>query len=407
MPYADISDFFYVWLRRTIGHLYPAHFATVLTPKKAEAIADAGRHGGSWDRAKTAYERMMAKAFLEAHRCLRRNGQLAIVYAHKTTLGWSTLVDALRQAGFTVTEAWPLDTEKPGRLRAQDSAALASSIFLIARKRPADAGVGNYEADVEPDLRRLVRERVETLWAMGIAGADLVIACVGAGLRALTKYESVQYANGEEVPAQKFLAEVEAVVLDNMMDKLFGQSGAAVSAIDPTSRFYVLWRFVYKAAEIDAGEAIVFTYSQQVELDGPHGLSSGRHPLVEKKKATYRALDFTERGEHDKLGLPGEDGQPAPLIDILHRILWLMENSPRRLNGFLDDANPDGERLRALAQTLSGAALSGGSEEEKGRLVSTTGQEQSALAKLLANWRSLVDNRLTAGQGTLFDRQGR
>src|SRR6185503_674579 len=97
--------------------------------------------------------------------------------------------------------------------------------------------VGNYEDDVQPDLQQIVRERVETLWNMGIAGADLVIACVGAGLRAFTKYEKVEYANGEEVPAEKFLAEVEGAVLDRMMEKLFGQSGTAVSAIDPASRF--------------------------------------------------------------------------------------------------------------------------------------------------------------------------
>src|SRR5690606_26040216 len=116
------------------------------------------------------------------------------------TLGWATLVDALRISGFTVTEAWPLDTEMKARMIAADAAALASSIFLVAHKRAVDAGVGNYEDDVQPDLQQIVRERVETLWDMGIAGADLVIASVGAGLRAFTKYERVEYANGEEVP---------------------------------------------------------------------------------------------------------------------------------------------------------------------------------------------------------------
>src|SRR5205814_6060792 len=139
------------------------------------------------------------------------------------------------------------------------------------RKRDANSGVGNYEGDVQGELQQIVRERVDTLWDNGIAGADLVIACVGAGLRAFTKYERVEYANGEEVPAEKFLAEVEGVVLDTMMGKLSGVTGGNVAADDPASRFYVLWRFVYKAAEIDAGEAIVFTYAQHVELDGPNG----------------------------------------------------------------------------------------------------------------------------------------
>ena len=122
---------------------------------------------------------------------------MVCIYAHRTTLGWSTLVDSLRKAGFTITESWPLDTEMKPRIRAADNASLASSIFLVACKREG-AAIGNYE-DVHPELEAIVRERVETLWGMGISGADLVIACVGAGLRAFTRFARVEYANGEEV----------------------------------------------------------------------------------------------------------------------------------------------------------------------------------------------------------------
>ncbi len=407
VPYSDISDFFYAWLKRTIGHLYPEHFAALCTPKKQEAIADPHRHNGSKEKARQYYERMMKLSFMEAQRVLKPGGQMVIVYAHKTTLGWASLVDALRQSGFSIYEAWPLDTEYSGRLRSQNSAALASSIFLVARKRKINVGIGNYEDDVQPELVSIVRERVDTLWDMGITGADLVIAAVGAGLRAFTRYEKVEYANGEEVPAEKFLSEVEGVVLDTMMAKLFGASGGNVSAVDPASRFYVLWRFVYKTAEIEAGEAIVFTYSQHVELDGSKGLSVGKDALVEKKKAKYRIRDFIERGQNEKLGLPTDNGQPTPLIDILHRILWLIENSPRKLNEFLDEARPDRERLRVLAQTLAGAALSGKSEQETERLISTTPAEQAALGKLLANWRNLIESQLVAAEEGLFGKKGR
>lgn len=407
IDYAKLADFFYVWQKRCLGDLYPEHFSGSATPKKQEAVADPVRHGGSRSAAKEAYEGMMSSVFREASRVLKRSGSMTVVYAHKTTMGWSTLVDALRTAGFTVSEAWPLDTEKPGRLVAQETAALASSIFLVARKREADAGVGNYEDDVQPELGQIVRERVETLWDMGITGADLVIACVGAGLRAFTRYEKVEYANGEEVPAERFLAEVEGVVLDTMLGKLSGVVGGNVSAVDNASRFYVLWRFVYKVVELDAGEAIIFANGTHIELDGPQGLSAGTDALVEKKKAKYRARDFTERGNDGKLGLPVENNRPAPLIDALHRILWLMENSPRKLNEFLDEARPDRERLRALAQALAGAALSGKSEEEAAKLVTTTPAEQAAIGKLLANWRSLIESRLAAEDKTLFGKQGR
>jgi putative DNA methylase len=414
VPYADISDFFYVWLRRTIGHLYPEHFATEGTPKKQEAVADAVRHGGSKEKARAAYEEMMAQAFAQANRVLKSGGQMVVVYAHKTTLGWSTLVDALRQAAFTVMEAWPLDTEGY-RLRALNSAALASSIFLVARKREgasqaaslrpdrlAAGPTGSYEDEVRPELEKIVRERVDTLWKMGISGADLVIAAVGAGLRAFTRFARVEYANGEEVPTERFLAEVEGVVLETLLEKIFGVAGSGVSAVDGPSRFYVLWRYTYGAAEMDAGEAIVFTYGQNVELDGPNGLSTGGRALVEKKKGKYRLRDFTERGGDEKLGLPREDGRPVPLVDTLHRVLWLMENEPRKLSRFLDEARPDRERLRLVAQTLAGTALEGGGGDGRGAVVSTTAAEQAALKKLVANWRALVERRL-AGPGPLFD----
>lgn len=391
--YSNLSDAFYVWLKRSIGNVHPTHFASELTPKKAEAIKANYRHDGNDAAASKRYEDLMTDSLREAHRVLRPNGVIAIVYAHKTTLGWSTLVDALRIAGFTLTEAWPLDTEATGGRKKVDKAMLASSIFLIARRRSVTAGTGSYDELVRPELDRIVRERVETLWDMGIAGADLVIACVGAGLRAFTKYEKVEYANGEEVPAGKFLAEVETVVLDTMLGKLSGAvvGGGNVSAVDNESRFYVLWRFVYKAAELEAGEAIIFANGTHVELDGKGGISDGRDALVEKKKAKYRLRDFTERGENAALGLPDESGKPAPLIDALHRILWLMDHSPRKLGEFLTDARPDRERLRVLAQALAGAALSGKSEEEAAKLVGTTPAEQSALGKLLANWRSLIE----------------
>ena len=595
VSYADLSDFFYVWLRRTLGDLFPEHFASEGSPKKAEAVADATRHAGERERSRAAYEEMMASSFREANRVLKPGGQMVVVYAHKTTLGWSTLVDAMRASGFTVTEAWPLDTERSSRFRAQGSAALASSIFLVARKRPvcpearqfttderrqlqlfcgvcdqargcrfwkmlptmnhsihsrqredglwettypdydeddfrsfmtfvrklvaekeptnlnrvinilsrrADARdqealrdiktrlraeetrfggitvtiptlagpevieprkmrdllfnaevfhtdldkqegwlrlrdhrgpiyplfvrhvsiivaqasriagvikfrgyasderrVGQYENDVRPALERIVRERVETLWVQGITGADLVIAAVGAGLRAFTRFARVEYANGEEVPAEKFLAEVEGVVLETLMQKIFRVGRSGVAAVDGPSRFYVLWRYMYRVAQVDAGEAIVFAYGQPVELEE---LAGGPKFLVEKKKGKYRVRDFTERGNDEKLGLPKDDGTPAPLIDVLHRILWLVANQPSRLNEFLDGANPDEERLRLVAHTLAGPALAG-TEKEAGSLIATTSAEQSALRTLLQNWRTLIEQRVTMLQGTLFD----
>jgi putative DNA methylase len=195
---------------------------------------------------------------------------------------------------------------------------------------------------------------------------------------------------------------VEGVVLEILLEKIFGMPGSGVAAVDGPSRFYVLWGYAYKAAEMDAGEAIVFTYGQNVELDGRNGLSSGRNALLEKKKGKYRLRDFTERGEDEKLGLPEQDGAPVSLIDALHRILWLVENQPRNLNRFLDEARPDRERLRLVAQALAGTSLAGKKDDGVEHTVATTAAEQAALRKLVANWRVLIDQRLAVDVGTLF-----
>jgi len=389
VPYADISDFFYVWLKRVLGELLPEHFAGMLTPKSSEVTALSSRHSGNFDAAREHYESMMAKTLQEARRILKPEGRLIMVYAHKTTLGWSTLVNAMRQAGFIVVEAWPLDTEKPGRLIAQDTASLASSIFLIAQKRKEDL-VGSFD-DVRPHLEEIVAERVSTLWEQGVGGGDLVIACVGAGLRAFTRYVKVEYANGEEVPAERFLSEVETTVLEHILTKLSEQAGGKgaqhdLAAVDPWTRFYLLWRYTYGSAEQDSGEAIVFANGTNVELDGPNGLSSDPRPLLAKKSGKYRLIDFIERGEDARLGLPDADGISAPTVDVLHRTLWLMENRPAAIPGFLREAQPNLEQMRLVAQALGGPALKGG---EWTKLASSN--ETAALAKLTANWRSVIE----------------
>lgn len=178
---------------------------------------------------------------------------------------------------------------------------------------------GNYEEEVRPELEQIVGERVKTLWEMGISGADLVIASVGAGLRSFTRFVRVEYANGEEVPAEKFLTEVETVVLETILAKLSKEVSSnsgrySLAGLDAATRFYLLWRYTYKDANLDAGEAIIFANGTHVELDGGEGLSSGVRALVEKSKSKYALRDYADRGDDDKLGLPTEDGQSAPLL---------------------------------------------------------------------------------------------
>lgn len=390
ISYAKLADFFYIWMRHTLGGTLPQHFATQGTPKKMEAIVDIARAHGDKEAASREYEALIHSSFLEAHRVLKPMGYMLCIYAHKTTLGWATLVDSLRNAGFVLSEAWPLDTERKARIRAAGNASLSTSIFLVARKR-TDMETGDYEQHVRPELEAIVRERVETLWDMGVSGADLVIACVGAGMRAFSMFARVEYSNGQEVPAERFLAEVETVVLETLLTRLSEEVGGSggkhsLAGLDAATRFYILWRYTYKAADLDAGEAIIFANGTHVELDGAHGLSSGGRALVAKSKSKYSLLDYTDRGDDEKLGLPIDQGQAVLLIDVLHRTLWLMEKRPALLAKFLQEAQPNRDQMRLVAQALAGPALKGGDLDD----VSPT-EELAALTKLMANWRSVIE----------------
>jgi putative DNA methylase len=408
--YADLSAFFYVWLRRLVGDLYPEHFTLPSPPKRREAVAQPSEHDGDTDRAAQHYRELMESSFAEARRVLKPGAPLVCVYAHKTTEGWAALIKALVPAGLTVTEAWPVQTEARGRTNALEAAALSDSIFFVARRRESSA-TGQYETDVRPELERIARERVATLWAdgKGIGGADLLMAAVGAGLRPFTQFARVEYANGDEVSAERYLQEVEGVVLDTMLEQVFGLSKAGVSGVDRLTRFYVLWRFTYRESTIEAGDAFVFCYPQGIEIDGPDGLSGPAPALVEKLRSTYRVRTFEDRGDDEALGLP-DDSVPAPLIDVLHRVLWLVENAPAGLPAFLRDAKPNLEQLRLIAQALCGPVL----KRTDTATVALT-PELSALTKLTANWRSVIEGAALTqeieerriGQGRLGLGEGR
>ena len=384
--YAELSDTFYVWLQPALRHVFPEHFASRLTPKRQECVAAAYRQGGTKDAAYSHFEGRLAEALGEIRRVLKPGGILTLVYAHRTTAGWTTLVNALRDAGFEVTETWPVETEAKSRAAHQGDAALRSSVFIVARPR-LTAQTGSYENDVAPMLREIASERVRNLWngGSGLGGADLLMASVGAGLQPYTRFRRVEYANGGEMLPEAFLREVEGAVQGSMLEEIFDLAGSGVAAVDPVTRFYVLWRFTYGAAAIDAGAAYVFCYPQNVELDEASGIVGPLPSLVEKDGGDVRVRTFAERGGHDALGLP-TDGRPAPLVDALHRTLWLMDNRPAELSTWFKLARPNQEQLRLVAQALSGPVLTARRTVETG-----LAEETSALHKLTANWRGVVD----------------
>jgi putative DNA methylase len=385
ISYADLSDFFYVWLKRSVGFLFPEHLDGELTPKRREAIMAPYRHSGDKAAAREFYEQEMAAAFREAHRVLKPGAPLVCVYAHKTTLGWASLVEALRQARFLITEAWPLDTEMPERSVGQGTASLASSIFLVARRRDTDE-VGQY-ADVRRELDDVIAERLDRLTAAGVAGSDLVIAAIGAGLRPFTRYASVELPNGEELPAVAFLDEVQQKVLNAVLGRVHGLADG-VGAIDAATRYYVFARYSYGYADVDFDEANNLARTAGIELDD---LKRSSPPLAEIGKGRVHLVDYSERGSLPELGLvPDGDGQ-ARVIDVLHGLLWRAANQPAALRGYLDEARPDPQKLRLVAQALQGKGLRAEGENKPA--------EAQACERLLGAWRTLVEDNLLSGTG--------
>jgi adenine-specific DNA methylase len=190
--YAELSDFFYVWLKRTAGHVFPELFRSVLTNKDAEAVANPAKfQGQKGARALAArdYQERMAAIFAECRRVLKSDGVMTLMFTHKATGAWDALTSGLMEAGFTITASWPINTEAEGSLHIKDKAAANSTIFLVCRPRSGDiGGETQYWEDVEPRVRRAVRERVAEFQKGGIAGVDLYLASFGPALEEFSKH---------------------------------------------------------------------------------------------------------------------------------------------------------------------------------------------------------------------------
>jgi len=203
VPYADLSDFFFVWLKRALpGHPLlrdPFDPQNSLTPKTREIVEDEAKLLDGHPKGKSFFEEMMAKAFSEGRRVLRDDGIGCVVFAHKTTEGWEALLSGIIKGGWVITGSWPIATERSARMRARDSAALATSVHLICRPRPENSPMGDW-GDLLRELPKRVGDWMERLQSEGIRGADLVFACIGPALEIYSRYSKVVDAEEREIP---------------------------------------------------------------------------------------------------------------------------------------------------------------------------------------------------------------
>ena len=346
VPYSDISDFFYVWLRRTLGDIFTDAFAGPLTPKRREIIQHNPRHGGE-AKARKFYESEMTKAFQECGRVISDNGIIVVVFAHKTTAAWETLLTSLLRAGLVVTASWPIDTEMGSRTGAQGSASLASSVFIVCRKRTAHED--GFLDDVEPALAERLHERLDYFWSQGIRGADFFMSAIGPAMEVFGKYKRVLKLTGEEVTIADLLDQVRSVVADYALQRIV--HGERAGDVDEASRFYVIWRWAFGTADVESGEAIHMAQSMGCEFSE---LASDRG-VLDKKKDKVSLRGPSDRARVKGLGRPTATGVHAPLVDVLHEAANLWAAGKRQdLADFLAEALPPGgaDRLQRLAQSI-------------------------------------------------------
>lgn len=358
IPYADLSDFFFVWLRRAV----PEHPllrdrydpANPLTPKVLEAVQDEQSNDRSGHpRDKAYFETKMREAFVVGRRVLREDGIGSVVFAHKTTEGWEALLSGMIAGGWTITGSWPLATEMSSRLRARDSAALDTSIHLICRPRSTDAAIGDW-GEVLRELPRRVAEWMDRLQGEGVRGADLVFACIGPALEIYSRYSKVVDPQEREIPLggdpearephlRGYLAYVWEVVGRAALNQILGTAEAsarngAAGALEEDARLTALFLWTLQATAIgddddddgdDAegdqeepeeddtetaglkrkkkGFSLIYDVARRFAQPLGIHMEEWEKRIIETEKGVVRLLPVLERAEQ----LFGEDGASA------------------------------------------------------------------------------------------------
>ncbi len=345
--YAELADFFYVWLKRTAGHVFPELFRSYLTDKDSEAVANPARFRGQKGAkalAERDYQERMASIFAECRRTLKPGGVMTLMFTHKATGAWDALTKGLMDAGFAITASWPVNTQAEGSMHIKDKAAAKSTILLVCRARvsygeSADGqGDGDsairetataYWEDVEPRVAGAVRKRVSEYQDAGITGVDLYLASFGPALEEFSRDWPLRRGTPRAQPGSRrrgrraaadeawdpyavtpedALEVARREVKRWRLEQLTHLKAAA--DLDPATAFFVLaW---------DAFRAPIFPYDEALRLARAVGVDPERDVvgrLAEKKGSDLRLWDSARRAAAGALGpVDGSRG----MIDALH-----------------------------------------------------------------------------------------
>jgi adenine-specific DNA methylase len=360
VQYAELSDFFYVWLKRTVGDYFPDLFAANLTDKDDEAVSNPARFAAFGPRRKVLalqdYQRKMAAAFREMHRVLRDDGVLTVMFTHKKVQAWDALASALITAGFRIETSWPIHTESEHSLHQAKKNAASSTILLVCRKRDALSEPTWWE-DIKGRVRETVRERARAFADQGIHGVDLYISTFGPALAVVSEHWPVWTSEVDEKTGQPRELRAETA-LDLAREEVIGlrKEGLLLGRtvrFDPVTDWYVTAWDAFGAVEFPADEARKLAIA--VGIDDVENVLVRRERIITKKQSTVVLQTPTARRKRDVVD-PEADFFPS-LIDSVHTAMLLFEADGShaceaflRRHGYLTDGT-----FRACLQALLNA----------------------------------------------------
>jgi putative DNA methylase len=283
VPYGDLSDFFYVWMRRGLGDCYPDLFHHTLVNKTNELIVtDAQLGPNNQQKNEIFFQQGISKALVASRQAVIPSGIAVVVYAEATVSGWEAVLTALMDAGWQINASWPIDTEMENRTRAQTSASLQSSIHLVCRPREnADGSLRNEIGDwrdVISELPQRIHDWLPRLESEGVVGADAIFACLGPAMEIFSRYSRVEKASGEVVPLREYLEQVWAVVSREALNLIF--AGADTTGFEEDARLTVIWFWSLQAGETANG---IETDSDELDSDDEE---------IEKPATTKKISDY-------------------------------------------------------------------------------------------------------------------
>ena len=335
--YAELADFFYVWLKRTAGLLFPEQFSDYLTDKDREAVANVAKFkdfskvsksGGAKKRATRDYQERMQAIFAECRRVLKKDGLMVLMFTHKATGAWDALSMGLLEAGFEITASWPVNTEAEGSLHIKDKNAAKSTILLVCRPiaQASKDQETTYWEDVEPLVENIVRERVANFQEAGIGGVDLYLSCFGPALQVFSKHWPMQRGRAMQRPEPAKGAQLK-LIEDDDWDPYAVRAEDALNAartavknwrleqlttlqrqahLDPVTEFFVLAWDAFRSPQFPADEALKLARVVGLSFD-----EKLKNKILELKGSNVILWDSSLRFQKGSVGDPHDMGLNA------------------------------------------------------------------------------------------------